>query len=229
MQNGTPAQVPELTSKLNEGAESMMDMTTSVVQNRRSLSSAGQVHWGGRRVMPCPGSSLMKVWRPVCHQSGLQGVRVAEASHPGSSRKRRQTQQLRALQRSWESDGESESDDAAFRGPKQRTLSLATMSGLSCQCPAPHTRSWQRWSRISLWSVVAHIQRCGGASSGNFTVGVEHQRAVIQSKTCGHVWGETDVADSSPAGGSVHRSSESPKPSRAHWAETLLRMRWRRT
>ena len=47
--------------------------------------------------------------RTVNYRYGLRGVRVGEASPPGPASRRRRTQRLRALQRLWDSD--SESDD----------------------------------------------------------------------------------------------------------------------
>ena len=51
------------------------------------------------------------ILRTANSRYGLRGVRVGEASHPGPASKGRRTQRLRALQRSWDSDGESSSDD----------------------------------------------------------------------------------------------------------------------
>ena len=50
---------------------------------------------------------------------GLRAIRVGEASHPGPASRRRRTQRLRALQRSMDSDGESDFDDDAMAGPTQ--------------------------------------------------------------------------------------------------------------
>ena len=50
---------------------------------------------------------------------GLRAIRVGEASHPGPASRRRRTERLRALQRSMDSDGESDFDDDAMAGPTQ--------------------------------------------------------------------------------------------------------------
>ena len=50
---------------------------------------------------------------------GLRAIWVGEASHPGPASRRRRTQRLRALQRSMDSNGESDFDDDAMAGPTQ--------------------------------------------------------------------------------------------------------------
>ena len=51
-------------------------------------------------------------------QYGLRGVLVGEAPHLGPASKRRRTQRLQALQRTWDSDMESSSNEF-LKGPRQ--------------------------------------------------------------------------------------------------------------
>ena len=61
-------------------------------------------------------TELMGCWRIVTRY-GMRGQRISEAKNPGLSSRRRRTQRLRALQRSMDSDSESDAESAQGWSP----------------------------------------------------------------------------------------------------------------
>ena len=69
------------------------------------------VHDGRVRRTVASVDQRQDILRIVNSRYGLRGVRVGEASQPGPASKRRRTQRMRSVPWSWDSDGESSSDD----------------------------------------------------------------------------------------------------------------------
>ena len=108
---------------------------------------------------------------------GLRAVRVGEASHPGPSSKRRRTQRLRVLQRSWDSDGEfwrrgphvggqssSNIDGQWFKRRWVAPCAFSLPSTRRCRCIGARCGHATRWHAFGVggtsWS--QHASACDG-------------------------------------------------------------------